>query len=246
MTSNRQRPGSQKGVYLALGLTALVAGLVGGGMWFASVQSREEAALVESLPEVGAEALRGLGVGQSVLVSGTLAADNPVLFRRFVAYLHYEPHRERSNNSTRTDWRVRERFTPPLWVETATGRVRVRNNAYELGAATKEPSELAERGPSAWQDEKGRGGWDRSRPSTGPQWYTGFEPGQPVVVLATVARGGEAPEVEARRVFGGSRAELVASAKGAATFFRIFALVLLPLSLAALVGLVWKLARRGR
>lgn len=244
MTSNRQRLSSKKGVDFALGFTALVAGVLGGGMWYASVQAREEAALVESLPEQGAEALRGRSAGQAVLVSGTLAADNPVLFRRFVAYLHYEPHRERSSKSTRTDWRVRQRFTPPLWVETATGRVLVRNDTYALGAATGEPSELAERGSSAWLDDEGRKVWEPSRPSSGPQWYTGFEPGQGVVVLGTVARGGDAPELEATRVFGGSRAELVSSARGAATLFRIFAFVLTPISLAALVALVVRLARR--
>ncbi len=243
MTSNRKRPESRKGVYFALGFTALVAGVVGGGMWYASSQARKEAELVASLPEQTADGLKGLSAGQAVLVAGTLAADNPALFRRFVAYLHYEPHRETSGNSTRTNWRVRRRFTPPLWVETAGGRVRVRNNTYELGAAAEEPSELAERGSSAWLDEEGRKVWDRSDPSSGPQWYTGFEAGQGVVVLAKVAQGGAAPELEATRVFGGSRAELLASARGAATFFRIFAFVLLPISLAALGALAWQLAR---
>jgi hypothetical protein len=87
--------------------------------------------------------------------------------------------------------------------------------------------------------------WDRSTPSAGPQWYTGFEPGQGVVVLATVAQAGAGPELEARRVFGGTREQLIASARGAATVFQIFALVLIPLSLAALGALILKLVRRG-
>lgn len=245
MTSkNRKRPGSGKAVYFALGFAALVAGVVGSAMWYSSVHAQKEAELVASLPEVGADALREQRAGQAVLVAGTLAGDNPVLFRRFVAYLHYEPHRESSNNSTRTNWRVRERFTPPLWVETATGRVLVRNNTYELGAATEEPVGLGERGSSAWQDEQAHRMWDRSNPSSGPQWYTGFEPGQAVVVLATVARAGAAPELEASRVYGGTREQLLESARGAATVFRVFAFVLIPLSLAALGALVWKLVRR--
>lgn len=242
-STNRQ---TSKKVYIALGITLLVTGALAGGMWYASSQARREAAQVESLQAVGAEALGEQRVGEDVLVAGTLAKDNPARFRGFVAYLHYEPRRDRdaSGGTTRTKWRVRERVTPPLWLETPGGRVRIGNSTYALGTARKEPSELAERGSTSWRDENEGRVWNRSEPSTGPQWYTGFEAGESVVVLGKLTRGGAAPEVEAVRVFGGSREEMVSSAKGAATLFGIMAWVFAPISLAALVGLVWQLSRR--
>ncbi|QRK09467.1 hypothetical protein JQX13_04825 [Archangium violaceum] len=194
-----------------------------------------------------AATLGGLRPGEAVLVTGRLASDNPVLFRRYVAYLHHEPYRDTSGSTARTRWRVKERVTPALLVETPSGgRVRIRNEDYAIGAATKEPGELDERGPTSWKDEKSEGSWDPSRPATGSQWYTGFEAGQDVVVLGTLASGGETPEVNATRVFGGTREELVASAQGSARFFQIASWVLSLVCAAALVALVWPVLRRSR
>ncbi|HEX5750580.1 MAG TPA: hypothetical protein VFZ09_30410 [Archangium sp.] len=243
MTSNRRR---SKGVWLALGFAALVSGALAVAMGYSSRVAREEAGQAESLPVLEASTLGGMAPGETVLVGGRLASDNPVRLRRYVAYLHFEPYRDTSGSSARTRWRVRERVTPPLLLETGSGRVRIRNEDYQLGAATKEPGELDERGPTSWRDEKDEGAWDPSRPSTGTQWYTGFEAGQDVVVLGSLASGGAAPEVNATRVFGGTKAELVASARSSAGFFQIAAWVLALVCAAALLGLVWPLLGRSR
>jgi hypothetical protein len=223
MTSNRRR---SKAVWLALGFAALVSGALAGGMGYASHLSGEEAGQAEALPVLDASTLGEKSPGEAVLVAGKLASDNPVRFRRYVAYLHFEPYRDTSGSSPRTRWRVRERVTPSLLVETGSGRVRIRNEDYQLGAATG-------------QDERGEGGWDPSRPSTGSQWYTGFEAGQDVVVLGSLASGGATPELNATRVFGGTKAELVASARSSARFFQIASWVLALVCAAVLLGLVW-------
>jgi hypothetical protein len=236
MTSNPRR---SKAVWLALGFAALVSGALAGGMGYASHLAGEEAGQAESLPVSDASTLSGKSPGEAVLVAGKLASDNPVRFRRYVAYLHFEPYRDTSGSSPRTRWRVRERVTPSLLVETGSGRVRIRNEDYQLGAATGEPGELDERGPTSWRDEKDEGAWDPARPSTGSQWYTGFEAGQDVVVLGSLASGGATPEVNATRVFGGTKAELVASAQSSARFFQIASWVLALVCAAVLLGLVW-------
>jgi hypothetical protein len=238
---NRQ---DSKWLPLTLGFVAGVSGLLAAGMGYGSRELQRESDRAASLSAQGASSLREGHTGEDVLVEGKLASDNPVLFHGLVTYLHYEPYKHTTGNSWETRWRVRKRFTPPLWVDTGSGRVRIRNEDYELGAATDEPGALAERGSTSWKDEEGRKVWDLAVPSSGPQWYTGFEPGQGVVVLGTLARGGETPEVEAVRVFGGTQAELVASARSGARLFLIMAWVLGPLSVAALLGLGWVLARR--
>ncbi|MFP2903927.1 hypothetical protein ACLESD_02400 [Pyxidicoccus sp. 3LFB2] len=243
MSLQRRR---SKGLWLALGFAALVSGALAVGMAYASHLSRQEAGQAEALSVETAATLGRRQPGEAVLVTGRLAGGNPVLFRRYVAYLHYEPYRDTSGSSARTRWRVKERFTPALLLEDGSGQVRIRNEDYQLGAATKEPGELDERGPTSWKDEKDEGAWDPSTPSTGSQWFTGFEAGQEVVVLGTLAQGGTAPEVNATRVFGGTQEELVASAKRSAFFFQLAAGVLALVCAASVLALVWPVLRRKR
>jgi hypothetical protein len=239
--SSRENQKDSKWLPLTLAFVAGVSGLLSVGLGYASRELRLESERAGSLSVQGASTLREGRAGEDVLVAGTLASDNPVLFHGFVAYLQYEPYKHTSGNSWETRWRIRERRTPSLWVETKSGRVRIRNEDYQLGTAKDGPGELSERGPSAWKDDEGRKTWDLSVPASGPQWYTGFEPGQGVVVLGTLLRGGEMPEVSAARVFGGTQEEMVASARSGARLFLIFSWVL---GVVALAGLGWVLWRR--
>jgi hypothetical protein len=231
---------------LVLGFVVLVSGALAATMRYGARQALEEARQVDALPVSDARTLREKTAGEPVLVEGTLAGDNPVLFRRFVAYVHHEPYVDTSGSSEQTRWRERQRFTPPLWLETPTGRVRLRNESYLIGAATGEPGELGERGPTSWKDEEGRRVWDPSNPSSGPQWYTGFEAGQAVVVAGTLASAGQLPELEASRLFGGSKADMVSSARRSARLFQVAFWVLAPLSALALLALGWLLWRRAQ
>lgn len=243
MTANRRR---SPRVWLALAFGAGVSGALAGGMYFAARLSGEEASETAALPVSDAAGLRALGPGRRVLVAGRIAPDAPTPFRRFVAYLHYEPYRDTSGSTPRTRWRVAERVTPPFRLETGAGAVRVGEGRYQLGTAAEGPDELDERGPSVWREERGGDTWDPSRPATGAQWYTGLEPGEPVVVWGTLAAGGEVPEVKAVRVFAGTRDALVAAARGSARFFQVAAGVLAGVCLGFLLALGWPLVRPAR
>ncbi len=227
---------------LMVGLVALVSGAVGIGTGLASSKSRKEGRVARALDVWDTATLNRLAPGDAVLVGGTLARDNAVLFRDYVAYLEYAPHKKRFSGSRwrKTHWREERRATPELRVETATGGVRVSNTDYQLGAATPAPEkDVDEWGPTSWKGV--REGDASVTDLLGPRerWYTGFKAGERVVILGTLVNTGDTPEVKAQRVFSGTQQDLVRAAEMSSRGLWLLARVMFGVCAVALGLLVW-------
>lgn len=229
---------------LIVGLVALVSGAVGIGTGLASSKSRKEGRVARALDVWDTATLNRLAPGDPVLVGGTLARDNAVLFRDYVAYLEYEPYKKRFSSSSsrrrKTHWREERRATPELRVETATGGVRVSNTDYQIGAATPAPeNDVDEWGPTSWkgvrEGDPGATGLLGSR----ERWYTGFKAGERVVILGTLVNTGDTPEVKAQRVFSGTQQDLVRAAERSSRGLWLLARVMFGVCAVALALLVW-------
>src|SRR5688572_25639678 len=73
-----------------------------------------EHARLEALPSPDAIMLTDLPAGLEVLIEGRIAADQPVPYRNFVAYVKEEERRDKKDGDGRGDWKVVETVTPPL------------------------------------------------------------------------------------------------------------------------------------
>jgi hypothetical protein len=142
-----------------------------------------------ALPSPDAVVLADTPPGREVLIDGRIAADQPMLFRNFVAFLKEEEQRGKSDDDP-TEWKVRERQAPPLHIErTGDESIRVVNFAYGLWGAK-----------TSWRDES----------KVIDTRYTGLVSGEAVVVRGRTAVGG----IEAIEVASGTRASYLAEVAG--------------------------------
>lgn len=208
----------------APGAAARIAGLIVGGIGIAfsvagwavftyspgAIAARH--ARMEALPQPSAGSLADQKPGLEVLVDGTIAGDQPVLTRGFVAYVKEEEEEDRNDNRT---WKVRERKTPPLRILLTGDDVgRVVNDNYSIAGARHSETD------SFIRDSR----------------YTGLLPREDVVVYGRIADGG----IAAIEVASGTRASyLKAIADGVGTASRLglgfmiggFAMVVIGISL---------------
>ena len=162
------------GVGLALGIAGYLVMTYSPG----SIAARH--AQMSSLPAPSVVGLTDMPAGREVLVDGRIGANQPKLFRDFVAFVKEEEERD-SRDRDRTEWKVRERKAPPLTVVlTDDDVVRIVNSDYRMSAKT------------SWSDHMfGR----ETR-------YSGFVAREAVAIHARVVSGG----LEAIEVAAGTRA----------------------------------------
>lgn len=153
-----------------VGIVLLAAGVF--TMTYVPRMLDTERARLVRLPVVEGAAASDTPAGREVVVEGRISAEQPAVFRDFVAYVSEE--REQTEG-TPDPWRWRERRTPHLLIETPGGGTRVVNDTYDL------------RNPEAsWIDPRTINRVERR--------YSGLRPGEPVVIVGTTAAGGVAAE----------------------------------------------------
>jgi hypothetical protein len=173
-----------------------VAGLIVGGIglvfaaagWLVATYSPGSIAArharMQALPSPDAAALSDLPAGREVLLDGRIAADQPVLFRDFVAFVKEEEDRDRRDDEHKS-WKVRDRQAPPLRLARAGDEpIRVVNYGYRMSPKTW------------WHDES----------KIIETRYNGLVAGEAVVVHGRVAPGG----LEAIEVASGTRTSYLA------------------------------------
>lgn len=187
-------------------VTGLAVALIFGYLY------SQRATQIEQLPAVSAAALSQRPLGSQVLVEGRLSRRNEIHFRSFVAYraLEFRGWDTGKNRSSRARWAEIARVTPPLHLELADGPVQIANRDYRFQSGVIG----SEAGPVTWQDT-GKLTWN-SQTKVGTRRYTGFEIGSPVLALGSVIEGPEGRAIEAKWIYGGSRAGYLAQQRGAA------------------------------
>lgn len=154
-----------------VGGVGAVLGLAGFAVvWFMPGIIAAEHARLTALPAPGAVSLTDTPHGREIIVEGTIAPDQPLLYRDFVAYVKEEERRS-DRDRDRKEWKEVERRTPPLRLVADGGRIAVVNGDYSLAWATTQ-----------WHDP------DRIIDT----YYSGLVVGEPVFVRGRVADGGVA------------------------------------------------------
>jgi hypothetical protein len=162
----------------ALQVAALIVGGVGavlGLAGFAVVSFMPgiiaaEHARLSVLPAPSAVSLTDTPYGREIIVEGTIAPDQPLLYRDFVAYIRQEERRS-DRDPDRKEWKEVERRTPPLRLVAEGGRIAVVNGDYSLAWATTQ-----------WHDPE----------RIIDTYYSGLVVGERVFVRGRVADGGVA------------------------------------------------------
>lgn len=196
-----------KVLLLGLGLAFLTTGALIGV--FGTRQAQARLALLESLHPLTAATIDDQPTGTQALVEGIISPRNRVVLRDVVAYVREELDVTTDSEGDRSEsWRSDGRETPRLALD-ADGTVMIGNESYSI-----------ERGHETWYDEATLGFNDR--PRDGTERYYGLVAGRPVTAFGTVMDGQEAMELAAQTIFGGTRAEYLASQRSAMAFMPIF------------------------
>lgn len=212
---------------LGFGLVFLAAG--GALAFLAAGQARAEAARAERLTPLSAAAIDASQPGREALVEGRVSPRNRPRFQGFVAYLR-EEYRGTDDEGKET-WVQDERHTPPLLLDLADGVVALAGEPYALDSP---PRGWQEPGPLHWSGVAG-GGTKR---------YRGFRAGDTAMAIGALVVGREGPELQAERLYGGTRADYIAGRRSTAAFLPWFG------GLFALIGAVmaglgaWVVVRR--
>jgi hypothetical protein len=208
-------------VFLAIGILLATVG---------AQQASAEAERAERLRPLTVAALDDSQPGREALIEGRISARNPSLFQEFVAYIREE---YRGNDEQdREKWEEDERRTPPLLIEVADGIVPLAGERYIL-----------DNPPHVWHESQSSRAWN-SLTGDGTKRYRGFRAGDMALVIGTLVPGSEGMELQAERVYGGTRSGYIADRQRSALWMpRIGALFGLIGAAIALAG-VWRLVRR--
>jgi hypothetical protein len=195
-------------IFVVVGLLFAVAvpGLIGG-----------EITRFEALQPSNAVALRAAAIGSDLLIEGTLAADNPAVFRNFVAY-EREEYRGRDSDGD-AEWVADAGETPALIIE-AGGAVQLAA-FYDIEGAHE-----------TWQDREqleynGRQGTQR---------YHGLVAGGTVTAVGTVVVEGDLRALRADLVYAGTREALLGDRRTAQLIVRVMGGIFVIVGLIAAVG----------
>lgn len=186
-------PASGSGLRVAgfiLGGIGLVLGLAGAAVThFIPGRVAAQHARLAALPSPDALAIRDIPTGTEVIVQGTVAGNQPAVFRNFVAYFKEEEERDAKQRERRGYWKVVESVTPALELAGANGILRVVNTNYGIiFPATR------------WRDTS----------KVIDTAYSGLVANEAVFVHGRVAAGG----LEAATVGSGTRASYLATVAG--------------------------------
>jgi hypothetical protein len=206
-------------VFLAIGLFTAIVG---------TREASAEAARAEGLRPLTAAALDDGAPGREVLVEGRISERNPALFRQFVAYAREE---YRGGDDDKDTWQEDQRSTPPLLIEVADGAVSLAKAGYVLDSP-----------PHTWQESQSLS-WN-GLTGEGTKRYRGFQAGDVVMAIGTLAAGSEGMELRAERVYGGTRSAYIASRRSAARWIPWLGGVFAVVGAGIAGGGVWWLARR--
>jgi hypothetical protein len=179
-------------IFLALGIFMATTG---------AQQARAEADRAERLRPLTVAALDDSQPGREALIEGRISARNPQLFQQFVAYIR-EEYRG-TDDDDREEWEEDGRRTPRLRIEVADGVVSLANDNYELDSS-----------PHSWQESEART-WNGFT-GEGTKRYRGFWAGDAALAIGTLVRGSEGLELQAERVYGGTRSAYIADRQSAA------------------------------
>jgi hypothetical protein len=211
---------------LLLGVCYLIVAFAFG--IFGTQSARAEAVRIEGLPHLdgavgkdgkfictltpvaspsaapGTQAVVQVAPGSVVLVEGQISALNQPHYRDFIAYVREEYRGINPDGSA--IWVEDQRVTPSLQIDIAGGSVRIANNDYRLDSPHQR-----------WQDSNtliaNSGGV-----VGGTKRYTGLTVNRPVTAIGVLESGPNGPELRSSFVFGGTRAEYIATQLGAAAY----------------------------
>jgi hypothetical protein len=193
-------------------------------------QAGAEAERAERLVPLTAAALEDSQPGREALIEGRISAKNAALFQAFVVYVR-EEYRG-SDDQDREKWEEDERRTPPLLIEVADGIVQLAGDRYIL-----------DRPPHTWAESQSSLAWNGVT-GEGTKRYRGFQAGDTATVIGTLVPGSEGMELQAERVYGGTRSSYIADRRQTAIWMpRIGALFGLIGAAIAIAG-IWWLVRR--
>lgn len=182
-------------IFLVIFGLIFVAVGIGIGVFGASAATAA-ADRAENMPALSVAALESRAIGSEVLVEGRISSRNPARFREFVAYVR-EEYRGNDDDGD-PQWREDERVTPPLLLEVGGRLMQIGNSNYQF-----------ENPPVRWQ-ESDLLRWN-SFSGEGTKRYRGFGVGDPAMTIGTVEMGNEGRVVWAEFLFGGTRADYIAS-----------------------------------
>lgn len=171
----------------------------------------------EQLAPVSAEALLDSSPGREVLLEGRISANNPTLYRNFVAYVREEYRDEFFDGDTTQRWVEVERATPPLLITVAGGDVRLANDDYTFDTTAVTIEEVA---PTV---------------TRGAVQARGYMANNPVVAIGHVVEDGT---VKAEFLYSGSRADYVAEMRRVAARSLPTGLAFLALGIVSTAGFV--------
>lgn len=210
---------------LLLGVGFLLAAVAFG--IFGTQSARAEALRIEQLPHLdAAESKNGVFVcsiapkaaqdavpggaavvqieaGSEVLIEGRISQLNQPHYRDFIAYVR-EEYRGTSDNGVAL-WVEDQRVTPALLIDLAGGSVRLANNDYRLDS----PHQRWQTSDKLFAPNAGIAGTKR---------YTGLIGDLPVTAIGVLVYGPGGAELRTSFIFGGTRAEYIASQFGAAAY----------------------------
>jgi hypothetical protein len=213
---------------IGFGLVFLAIGIV-----LATVAARQagaEATRAERLRPLTIAALDDSQPGREALVEGRVSDRNPALFQQLVAYVR-EEYRGRDDDD-RERWEEDERRTPPLLIDVADGVVPLANDSYTLDSP-----------PHTWPESLTSLVWN-GLTGEGTKRYRGLRAGDGALAIGTLVAGPEGLELQAERVYGGTRSSYIAERQQTALWMpRIGAIFGVIGAALALVG-IWWLARR--
>jgi hypothetical protein len=152
----------------------------------------------------GSPAVVQIAPGSVVLIEGQISPLNPPRYRDFISYVREEYRGTSADGSA--IWSEDQRLTPALLIDLAGGKVRIANNDYRLDSPHQR-----------WQDSTtliaNSGGVVE-----GAKRYTGLTVFRPVTAIGVLENGPNGPELRSSFVFGGTRAEYIATQLGAAAY----------------------------
>jgi hypothetical protein len=186
-------------ITLIFGVIGLIFMLVGGGLLWASMNSRRQADTYAARPLLTVAEAHTAPSGQPAIVEGRISEINPAPFEGLAAwqarkYQGQKCDRANDNSLTCRDiWEDTDRVTPPLWLEVADGRLRISNTSYTLLSP-----------PVKWWSTGGRLVAGQTIE------YRGFQIGSPVFAGGMIdpAEGGS---LRAEFLFGGNQQDYVAA-----------------------------------
>jgi hypothetical protein len=203
------------------------------GIFFATVgaqQASAEAARAERLRPLNIATLDDSQPGREALIEGRISDRNSALFQQFVAYVR-EEYRG-SDDQDREQWAEDERHTPPLLIEVIDGVVPLANDNYVLDSP-----------PHLWFESQTSRTWNGFT-GEGTKRYRGFQAGDVALAIGILTPGSEGLELQAERVYGGTRSSYIADRRQSAVWMpRIGGIFGLIGAMIALAG-IWWLVRR--